>query len=143
MASCTYHLVFEHFILRPHVPNYQVFRENFNYLFNSYYYSIGPMHLRPKRGLLSRPSLETVMTYREHVDTAVLELLSRLPHDKNIQRLVTLGLNHEQQHQELLLIARCTGMRNTVPTSPLAESATSTSTHPRHARFGRRFGLHG
>ena len=51
---------FEHFVLQPHLPGYKVFREKFNYLFNSYYYSVGPMHLRPERGLLSRPSLKTV-----------------------------------------------------------------------------------
>ena len=92
---------FEHFVVQPHLKGYSVFREEFNYLFNSYYYSVGPMHLRPKRGMLSRPSLSTVLAYREYVDEAILSLLEQ--DDNDITNLVLLGLNHEQQHQELLL----------------------------------------
>jgi ergothioneine biosynthesis protein EgtB len=94
---------FEHFVLEPNSKAYKVFREGFNYIFNSYYYSVGPMHLRPLRGLLTRPSLETVMDYREYVDNAVLELLAKDGDNPELQQLVTLGLNHEQQHQELML----------------------------------------
>ena len=93
---------FEHFVLQPHLSGYKVFRENFDYIFNSYYYSVGPMQLRPKRGLLSRPSVRTVTEYREHVDSAILSLLEKGV-DASIEQLITLGLNHEQQHQELLL----------------------------------------
>lgn len=93
---------FEHFVLQPHLSGYKVFREDFDYIFNSYYYSVGPMHLRPKRGLLTRPSVKTVTEYREHVDSAVLALLEQGV-DAAIEQLITLGLNHEQQHQELLL----------------------------------------
>ena len=94
---------FEHFLLQPHLEGYKEFREEFNFLFNSYYYSVGPMHLRPNRGLLSRPSLTTVTDYREHVDQAVIRLLAEKEDDPEIQKLVTIGLNHEQQHQELML----------------------------------------
>jgi len=93
---------FERIVLQPHLDGYRVFREEFDYLFNSYYYTVGPMHLRPERGLLSRPSVKAVMQYREHVDNAILELLAKKD-DEAIVNLVTIGLNHEQQHQELLL----------------------------------------
>lgn len=73
-----------------------------NYLFNSYYQSIGPMHARPQRGLLSRPSLDEVRAYRQRIDTAVSERLAR-DHDSELGALVELGVQHEQQHQELLL----------------------------------------
>ena len=94
---------FESFVLNPHLPGYKNFREEFHYLFNSYYYSVGPMHLRPQRGMLTRPTVATVMEYREHVDNAILALLSAQGGDPEIASLVTLGLNHEMQHQELLL----------------------------------------
>jgi len=94
---------FERFVLQSHLPGYKVFREEFDYLFNSYYYTAGFMHPRPNRGLLSRPSVATVMTYREHVDNAMLELLEKNGSDEVIKELVTVGMNHEQQHQELLL----------------------------------------
>lgn len=94
---------FERFVLQPHLAGYKAFRDEFNYLFNSYYYSVGPMHLRPKRGMLTRPSLATVTQYREHVDNAVIDLLSQNGDDAAIEQLITVGLNHEQQHQELLL----------------------------------------
>ena len=94
---------FERFVLNPNLSGYQNFREEFHYLFNSYYYSVGPMHLRPQRGLLTRPALDAVMDYREHVDHAVLELLSEHEDNAQIAFLVTLGLHHEMQHQELML----------------------------------------
>ncbi len=71
-------------------------------LFNSYYQSIGPMHARPQRGLLSRPALAEILGWRERVDEAVLRLLARTA-DPELATLVQLGLEHEQQHQELLL----------------------------------------
>ena len=92
---------FEQFVLgrdpayRPHDPAW-------HYLFNSYYQSVGPMHARPQRGLLSRPSLDEVRDYRRRIDDAVAELLDRSD-DAELPGLVELGLQHEQQHQELLL----------------------------------------
>ncbi len=73
-----------------------------NYLFNSYYQSVGPMHARPRRGMLSRPSLDEVRDYRKRIDDAVGTLLER-EDNAELMDLVELGLQHEQQHQELLL----------------------------------------
>jgi ergothioneine biosynthesis protein EgtB len=78
---------------------YKPFDPHFAYLFNSYYEALGPRHPRPRRGYLSRPSLEEVYAYRAHVDAAILEASS----DEAVHGLITLGLNHEQQHQELIL----------------------------------------
>src|ERR1041385_8592605 len=92
---------FETFILKRE-SSYREFHPAFSYLFNSYYESVGPRHARPQRGLLSRPSAEQIAAYRKHVDDAVCDLLSRaLPAEVRI--LLELGLNHEQQHQELIL----------------------------------------
>ncbi|RYD54680.1 MAG: ergothioneine biosynthesis protein EgtB [Sphingomonadales bacterium] len=92
---------FETFILRDHVAGYAIHDERFPFLFNSYYEAEGARHARPSRGLLSRPSLEEILGYREAVDAALLEALPGLAPD--VAALVTLGVNHEQQHQELLL----------------------------------------
>jgi hypothetical protein len=75
----------------------------FGYLFNSYYEAIGPRHARPRRGMLSRPSLAEVLAYRADVDRRVLALLGRGPLSERMRFLVELGLHHEQQHQELIL----------------------------------------
>jgi len=83
-------------------PNYEPFNDAFQVLFNSYYNGIGEQFPRPKRHLLSRPSLEDVLKYRQHVDGA-MTLLS--PKDLQTQKdFIQLGLHHEQQHQELLLM---------------------------------------
>jgi len=94
---------FERFILQSKVRGYRNFNDQFDYLFNSYYYTAGSMHARPKRGLLSRPTVQEILNYRTHVDDAMLTLLDSSPGDEELAELVTLGLNHEQQHQELLL----------------------------------------
>ncbi|MCM2495093.1 ergothioneine biosynthesis protein EgtB [Burkholderia glumae] len=96
---------FETVILARHVPGYVPFDERFAYLFNSYYEALGPRHARPQRGMLSRPSLDEVHAYRRHVDARLLELVAGadLPLLVEIAPEITLGLNHEQQHQELLL----------------------------------------
>jgi ergothioneine biosynthesis protein EgtB len=93
---------FEHFVLAPHLDGYRRFDEAYHHLFNSYYYSAGQMFSRPRRGLLSRPLVSEILAYREHVDAAVGRLLEQRG-DARIAELVTLGLHHEQQHQELLL----------------------------------------
>jgi hypothetical protein len=95
---------FEEMILKQFVPGYRVFDENFGYLFNSYYNSIGERVLRDHRGDLSRPTVKQVFAYRKHVDEKMAELLS-VPSAVATGEvdLVTLGLNHEQQHQELFL----------------------------------------
>ena len=92
---------FETFLLLPHLPGYRRFREEFAYLFNSYYEAAGPRHARPKRGLLTRPAASEVGDYRAHVDAAMARLLRDPPTEA--LPLVELGLHHEEQHQELLL----------------------------------------
>lgn len=94
---------FEHFVLGRD-PGYVSRDPAWHFLFNSYYQSIGPMHARPQRGLISRPSLAEVLEYRNRVDDAVAERLARGgAEDAELLDLVELGLQHEQQHQELLL----------------------------------------
>jgi ergothioneine biosynthesis protein EgtB len=93
---------FETFILAKYLPGYRVFDETFNYCFNSYYESQGERQPRPRRGLLTRPPIERVMAYRAHVDDGLRTLLTRGV-DAETARLIEIGINHEQQHQELLL----------------------------------------
>jgi ergothioneine biosynthesis protein EgtB len=92
---------FETFVLRDHVPGYRLFDERWPFLFNSYYEAEGQRHARPRRGMLSRPSLDEILAYREAVNTALLAALPDLP--AGVQNLVALGCHHEEQHQELLL----------------------------------------
>jgi ergothioneine biosynthesis protein EgtB len=94
---------FETFVLAPHLPGYRLFHPSFRVLFNSYYNGIGDKHPRPRRGLLSRPSLDDVHAYRLHIDAAMAELMDRGTLPSTISALIELGLNHEQQHQELIL----------------------------------------
>jgi ergothioneine biosynthesis protein EgtB len=92
---------FETFVLRDHVPGYRPFDERFHFLFNSYYEGEGARHDRSRRGMLSRPSLDQVRDYRAAIDDALDRSFSALGPDA--LALVELGINHEQQHQELLL----------------------------------------
>jgi ergothioneine biosynthesis protein EgtB len=95
---------FETFVLVPHVAGYRPFSAAYRVLFNSYYNAVGDKHPRPERGMLSRPGLDEILSYRRHVDAALLELLNEMPaHDAQCAELIELGLNHEQQHQELIL----------------------------------------
>lgn len=93
---------FETFILIPNLKNYKVFHTDFNFLFNSYYNNVGERILQTSRGNMSRPSTDEIYEYRKYVDTHMQEFLSNIS-DKKIMELVVLGLNHEQQHQELLI----------------------------------------
>jgi ergothioneine biosynthesis protein EgtB len=96
---------FEAFILRDHLPGYRGFHPGYNYLFNSYYEAVGARHARPRRGLLTRPSVAKVLDYRAHVDAALYELAEVAPRAvwRQVAPLLELGLHHEMQHQELLL----------------------------------------
>src|SRR5437763_8902343 len=94
---------FETFVLEPHVPDYRFYDAAFRVLFNSYYNAVGDKHPRPQRGLLSRPSLAAINAYRAHVDAAMHALLARTDPSSRLGALIELGLNHEQQHQELIL----------------------------------------
>lgn len=95
---------FEAVVLAPHQPGYRAFDERFAHLFNSYYESLGPRHPRPQRGLLTRPGHAEVLRFRAHVD----EALARFAQEAGAQAwaaaepLLALGLQHEQQHQELM-----------------------------------------
>jgi ergothioneine biosynthesis protein EgtB len=93
---------FEAFVLKSFLEGYRVFDEAFEYCFNSYYESVGPRHPRAQRGLLTRPSADDVRAYRDHVDAALRRLCARGLAPRAAE-LVELGINHEQQHQELLL----------------------------------------
>ncbi|HZW59039.1 MAG TPA: ergothioneine biosynthesis protein EgtB [Woeseiaceae bacterium] len=94
---------FERFVLEAFAPSYRCYDEHYHYLFNSYYYSAGQMHTRAHRGLLSRPTRDEVLAYRAHVDEQMEALLARETGHAELEQRVVLGLNHEQQHQELLL----------------------------------------
>lgn len=93
---------FETFILQNHYPDYQVFSKDSNFLFNSYYNNVGDRVLRTDRGNITRPTIKTVYAYREYVDRHMQELLNNLTDEKALTLLI-LGLNHEQQHQELMI----------------------------------------
>ena len=93
---------FETFLLKRD-PSYEVFHEQFEVLFNSYYNSVGEQFPRPQRGLLSRPTVEEVFEYRRHVDREMQRLLGDNSLDAEITSIIELGLHHEQQHQELIL----------------------------------------
>jgi ergothioneine biosynthesis protein EgtB len=93
---------FEAMVLVPHASGYKVFDDSFNFLFNSYYESVGARQPRALRGLLTRPTLGDVLRFRGHVDSAMAELFKREPAE-NVLRIIELGCHHEQQHQELLL----------------------------------------
>jgi ergothioneine biosynthesis protein EgtB len=91
---------FEEFVLQNAVQGYRFYDERFRYLFNSYYNSVGAMHERPLRGLLTRPTVAEVLAYRTHVDEQIQRLLQKPLENESV---IILGLHHEQQHQELLL----------------------------------------
>ncbi len=93
---------FEEFVLKKFDENYQEFDENFGYLFNSYYNNVGKRVIRDQRGFMTRPPLEKIYNYRHYVTEKVRSLLNQNLNEK-AQELVILGLNHEQQHQELFL----------------------------------------
>ncbi len=91
----------ETFILIPHRPGYRPCNPDYNYVFNSYYETIGARVVRTDRGNLSRPSVDEVYAYRRYVDERMAELITADPNPA-LEQLIILGLNHEQQHQELL-----------------------------------------
>nr|MBS0019354.1 ergothioneine biosynthesis protein EgtB [Gammaproteobacteria bacterium] len=97
---------FETFLLRPFEPRYSSFHPDYDYLFNSYYETVGAYHPRAQRGVLSRPTVEQIYAYRRHVDEFMEHLIECID-ETRMEQLVfrtLLGLNHEQQHQELLLM---------------------------------------
>ncbi|WP_323144184.1 ergothioneine biosynthesis protein EgtB [Massilia phyllosphaerae] len=106
---------FETFILEPREADFRPFHRAFRVLFNSYYNGVGDKHPRPQRGLLTRPALADVLAYRADVDRRMARLLAQHPADPALAALVELGLQHEQQHQELIL----TDVKHLLAQSPL------------------------
>ncbi len=96
---------YETFVLKPLLAGYRSYHPLFNYLFNSYYQQVGDMQPRPTRGILSRPSAEDVVAYREHVDAGMRRLIEGATGDeiRALRLLIDMGCAHEEQHQELLL----------------------------------------
>lgn len=116
---------FETFILANNYPKYQPLNVQYNYLFNSYYNAIGEQFCRPRRGQISRPTVKEVYEYRAYVDEKILDLIDKLDADDaldTIKDTVILGINHEQQHQELLV----TDIKHVLSMNPLRPTL-----HPR------------
>jgi dimethylhistidine N-methyltransferase len=122
---------FESMVLVPHLPGYRRFDDRFNFLFNSYYETLGDRHPRPARGLLTRPTLDTVYAYREHVELGIARLLTGLP-GTEVSKLIELGCHHEQQHQELLL----TDILHLFAQNPLRPAFKAPEPLPVNARSG-------
>ena len=116
---------FETFILKTFVPGYRPFKQSYEVLFNSYYNGVGEQFPRSRRGTLSRPTVSEVLRYREYVDEAMLTLLDREASDEVVFK-TTLGLHHEQQHQELLF----TDLKYNFGNNPLAPSYNACQTPP-------------
>lgn len=111
---------FESFLLQSYLKNYVVYHHEFAYIFNSYYESVGERQPRAQRGLLTRPTLDSVLAYRKYVDDHVYQLLLEEP-SEDILYVFNLGLAHEEQHQELLLM----DVLNLFSSSPLAPAYDS------------------
>jgi ergothioneine biosynthesis protein EgtB len=119
----------EQFVLLPHAPGYRAYDERYLYLFNSYYEGAGPRHPRAARGHLSRPGVGEISAYRQVVDDAMASFLSSA-HADGVRHLVEIGLHHEQQHQELLMmdIKHVLGINPLHPTySPRRSGAAGTA----------------
>jgi ergothioneine biosynthesis protein EgtB len=119
---------FETFVLADCEPAYRPFHPQFGYLFNSYYNAVGPFWPREQRGLLARPTVAEVYQYREHVDQAMHRLLCDGEHTlaPRVGECVVLGLNHEQQHQELLV----TDLKHAFALNPLRPIYRASSSQP-------------
>ncbi len=107
----------ETFLLSPALPGYKSLHPQYAYLFNSYYNTLGQRHCRPKRGLISRPTVKETYAYRRYVDEHVLDLLEQLDERQltKLAPIILLGLNHEQQHQELMV----TDIKHVLSCNPL------------------------
>ena len=130
---------FETFVLRAFVPGFEPVDPRYHYLFNSYYDTVGKMHPRPERGLLSRPTVAEILAYRRAIDAGIVDLLDRLgdgafeEHRDEILRRVELGLHHEQQHQELALM----DLKHVLASNPLKPAYRDDLAEPdRGARRG-------
>ena len=124
---------FEQFVLGEYLPGYTPFDPNFCYLFNSYYEAVGARHPRPIRGVLTRPSADEITAYRAHVDAAMAAFIPIMP--ENPTALLELGLQHEQQHQELLL----TDILHAFAQNPLMPAVSPGWLEPTNAASPSRF----
>jgi ergothioneine biosynthesis protein EgtB len=126
---------FEQFLLVPNDPAYKIFDQRFPFLFNSYYVAAGPRHARPDRGLITRPNGAEVTDYRAHVDAAVERLIASVPaaDAARVFAILEIGLQHEQQHQELLLTDILHAFAQN-PTDPVYDAGWQ----PPRASFGPR-----
>jgi ergothioneine biosynthesis protein EgtB len=123
VSPTKWHLVhttwfFETFILGNNYPNYEPLNKQYNYLFNSYYNAVGEQFCRPRRGQISRPMVSEVYDYRHYVDEKMVDLIGRLGQDgalDGIRAVIVLGVNHEQQHQELM----ATDIKHVLSMNPL------------------------
>lgn len=118
----------ETFLLSSALPGYRSFHPNYAYLFNSYYNTLGQRHCRPKRGLLSRPTVKETYTYRHAIDEQVLALFEKLDQRRltELTPIIVLGLHHEQQHQELML----TDIKHVLSCNPLYPVYKSSASSP-------------
>jgi len=125
---------FETFVLAPHAPGYTPHHPQYGYLFNSYYTQAGERHCRAQRGYLSRPTVSEVHAYRAHVDGEMERLLATGDGGllERIAPLVTLGINHEQQHQELLV----TDIKHVFSVNPLRPAYRERQESPAHSLAG-------
>lgn len=105
---------FEEMILKKFVKDYQVFNPHFGFLFNSYYQTLGERAIRTERGTITRPTVKEVYDYRKYVDNHISALLQN-PVNSTLEELIVLGINHEQQHQELLI----TDLKHTLSYNPI------------------------
>ena len=137
---------FEQFLLGEHCKGYKPFDPDYAFLFNSYYVSAGPRHARHARGDLTRPGADEITAYRRHVDAAVVKFLHEADQDTlaGVSPLVEVGLNHEQQHQELML----TDILHAFAQNPLLPAYDPTWRFPDSHRAGDEWialneGIHG
>ena len=106
---------FEEFVLKPHFPGYKLFHEKFSFLFNSYYNNVGDRTQRANRGDITRPTVKQVYEYRAYVNKHMEDLISAIKNNQDLLETIILGINHEQQHQELLI----TDLKYTLSLNPL------------------------
>jgi ergothioneine biosynthesis protein EgtB len=133
---------FETFVLQDFLPDYRAFNPAYGYLFNSYYQTIGAMHERAKRGLLSRPTVAQVYHYRAEIDKRMMDLLSGIDESlwQAIAFRVILGLHHEQQHQELLYMDIKHNLWSNSSRPAYLERAQPVSESPRELKWEQRQG---
>jgi len=128
---------FEQFLLGEHCAGYRPFHPDYAFLFNSYYVNAGPRHARDQRGLITRPGAEEIAAYRRHVDAAVVKFFQAADEDtlKRLAPLVEVGLNHEQQHQELMF----TDILHAFAQNPIPPAYDPGWTFPAPSRGGERW----